>query len=76
MQTQLSIKTNIAKLKMSKYQGQNILMKVIQKTQIIKNSAIPICMTKILADDEILEGINSLNTKQSGSYMSQRLSKM
>ena len=51
---------------MMKHQGQNILMKVIQKKkkQTKKTSALPSFMPQILPDDEIVEGINSLNSKQ------------
>ena len=48
--------------------------------QINKSLAIPNYMPKILLDDEVTEGINSLNSKQrevfSGSYMDQRLFKI
>ena len=59
----LAIKTHIGKLKMMKHQGQKIPMKMNQETQKkSKTSAITNFIPKILPDDEIAEGINSLKS--------------
>ena len=47
-----------------KHKGQNIQMKMIQKTKTNETSAIPNIMPKILPNDEITEGIYFLNSKQ------------
>ena len=61
IRAELAIKTQIAKLKMTKHQRQNIPMKVIQKTQKqTKHLQLP----NILLDAEIADGMNSLNSKQ------------
>ena len=50
---------------MTKHQGQNILMKVIQKTEKqTKLSATANFIPKKFPDNDIAEGINSLNSKQ------------
>ena len=50
---------------MTKHQGQNILMKVIQKTEKqTKLSVTANFIPKKFPDNDIAEGINSLNSKK------------